>query len=118
MFSRSFIVLLIVAAFLVPALVSARDPQPTPLIRVVEPATAKAGEEVTVTGDNLGKDLVLEVYLTDRTDKTKVAVIEQNATTIKFKVPASIKPGKYWLMVLANFPEPLLIEEPARLMVE
>jgi len=117
MISRSFVVLLLVSLVLVPALF-ARDPQATPLMRVVEPATAKAGDEITVSGDNLGKDLVSEVYLTDRTNKTKVTVIEQTDTTIKFKVPATMKAGKYWLMVLANMSEPLLIEEPAKLMIE
>lgn len=118
MISRSFIALLLVSLVLVPALI-ARDPQPTPLMRVVEPASAKAGEEIAVTGDNLGKEVVLEVYLTDRTNpKIKVAVTEQNDTTIKFKVPSTVKAGKYWLMVLANMAEPLLIEEPARIIVE
>jgi hypothetical protein len=117
MISRSFVVLLLVSLVLVPALF-ARDPQATPLMRVVEPATAKAGDEIVVTGDNLGKDLVVEVYLTDRTNKTKVTVTEQTETSIKFKVPASVKAGKYWIMVLANMAEPLLIEEPVRLMIE
>ena len=117
MISRSFVVLLLVSLVLVPALF-ARDPQATPLMRVVEPATAKAGDEIAVTGDNLGKDLVAEVYLTDRTNKTKVTLTEQTETSIKFKVPASVKAGKYWLMVLANMSEPLLIEEPVRLMIE
>jgi len=118
MISRSFVVLLLVSLVLVPALF-ARDPQATPLMRVVEPATAKAGDEITVTGENLGKDAVVELYLTDRTNpKIKVAIVEQTETTLKFKVPASLKAGKYWLMVLANMAEPLLIEEPARLIVE
>jgi hypothetical protein len=118
MFSRSFIVLLLVALVLAPALF-ARDPQATPLMRSAEPTTAKAGDEIVVTGDNLGKDLVTEVYLTDRTDKPiKVTVTEQTETTVKFKVPATVKAGKYWVMVLANMKEPLLIEEPVRLMIE
>jgi IPT/TIG domain len=108
---------LLVCVFLFPA-VAARDPQPTPLMRTVEPASAKAGDTVTVTGDNLTKDVVVEVYLTDRKDKTKVAVVEQTNTTVKFKVPAQLKAGKYWLMVLANLSEPLFIEEPAFLNVE
>lgn len=117
MLRATILCVLLLSLVFVPA-VTARDPQPTPLMRVVEPATAKAGDEVTVTGDNLGKDLVIEVYLTDRTNKTKVSVVSQTNTEIKFKVPASLKPGKYWLMVLANMAEPLLIEEPARLIIE
>jgi hypothetical protein len=111
-------VFLLLLSLVLPVALTPRDPLPTPIMRSVEPRTARAGDEVTVTGDNLGKDLVVEVYLTDRTNKTKVTVIEQNSTTVKFKVPANIKPAKYWLMVLANFPEPLLIEQPAPIVIE
>jgi hypothetical protein len=111
-------VILLLLSLFVPVLAPPRDPLPTPIMRTVEPRTAKAGDEVTVTGDNLGKDLVLEVYLTDRTNKVKVEVTQQNSTTVKFTVPAKIKPAKYWMMVLANFPEPLLIEQPAPIIIE
>ena len=111
-------VFLLLLALFVPVLAPPRDPIPTPIMRTVEQRTAKAGDEVTVTGDNIGKDLVLEVYLTDRTNKVKVEVKQQSSTMVKFIVPANIKPAKYWLMVLANFPEPLLIEQPAPLLVE
>ena len=96
---------------------AARDPLPTPLIRTADPAMARTGDVVTVTGENLEKDLVLEVYLTDRTQNTKVSILEQSRTSIKFKVPP-VKPGKYWLMVLANPTDPVLIEEPCRITVE
>lgn len=109
---------LLLISLLVPLALLARDPQPTPLMRNIDPMTAAAGDLVTVTGDNLSKDIVLEVYMTDRTDKTKVEVTEQTATTVKFKVPAKIKAGKYWMMVLVNYAEPLLIEEPVRIVIE
>lgn len=96
---------------------TARDPFATPVMRVAEPATAQVGDVVTVTGINLEKELVAEVNLTDRTDDTKVTVIEQSSTTIKFKMP-SAKPGSYWLKVLATGDEPLFIEEPCRITVE
>jgi hypothetical protein len=109
---------LLLLSLVLPVVAAPRDPIPTPIMRTVEPRTAKAGDEVTVTGDNLGKDIVSEVYLTDRTNKVKVTVLEQNSTTVKFTVPAKIKPARYWLMVLANFPEPLLIEQPAPITIE
>lgn len=117
MIIRVGLLVLLLALVFTPAL-SAKDPQATPLMRSVEPATAKAGDVVTVTGDNLSKEIVLEVYLTDRTDKAKAIVVSQTNTEIKLKVPATIKPGKYWLMVLANLAEPLLIEEPVKLVIE
>jgi hypothetical protein len=111
-------VFLLLLSLVLPVVAAPRDPLPTPIVRTVDPRTAKVGDEVTVTGEHLGKDLVVEVYLTDRTDKTKVTVLEQNGTTIRFKVPAGMKPAKYWVMVLANLPEPILIEQPAPLIVE
>ena len=110
-------IFLLLLSLVLPFSLAARDPVPTPLVRTVEPSTAKAGEVVTAKGDNLDKEIVLEVYLTDRKDKTKVQILEQTATSIKFKVPA-VAAGKYWVMVLANFPEPLLIEEPAPILIE
>ena len=108
----------IITLFLMIAIaLAARDPLPTPLIRIAEPTTAKIGDAVTVTGDNLQKELVLEVYLTDRTENTRVRILEQSSTSIKFQVPP-VNPGKYWLMVLANPTDPVLIEEPCRITVE
>lgn len=107
----------IVLLFLAALVLTARDPSPTPVMRVAEPETAKVGDIVTVTGIHLDKELVAEVYLTDRTDDIKVTILEQSSTAIKFKVP-SVKPGRYWLKVLVKEDEPLLIEEPCRLTVE
>jgi hypothetical protein len=94
------------------------DPMPTPLMRVVEPSTVRPGAEVVVTGDNLGKAIVSEVYLTASEVNTKVEVLAQTNTSIKFKVPAGQKPGAYRITVLMNSAEPTLIEEPVRLVIE
>lgn len=110
-----FRTLLLSLAIALPLL--ARDNAPTPLMRTADPRVAVAGDIVTVTGDYLSKDLVLEVYLSDRTVNTKVTILEQSATTLKFRVP-SVKPGKYWFVVLANAAEPVLLEEPCGLIVE
>ena len=47
--ARSGIILL----FLIALALNARDPSPTPLMRVAEPETAKTRHVVTVTGINL-----------------------------------------------------------------
>jgi hypothetical protein len=117
-------VALLLVILLLPMMVfgaSAVDPkaQPiaTPLMRVVEPSSAKVGVEVVVTGDNLGKENVAEVYLTAAKQNFKVVVISQAEKEIKFKVP-NVKPGPYKLLVLMKSVEPLFIEEPVRLVVE
>lgn len=97
---------------------SNRDPLPTPLMRTVEPYLAKAGAEIVVSGDNLNKELVAEVYMTANQVNTKVEVLSQSAKEIRFKVPADIKPGAYKLTVLLTSADPTFIEEPVRLVIE
>jgi hypothetical protein len=94
------------------------EPMPTPLMRVVEPAAVRAGDEVLATGDHLGKAIVGEVYLTADGVNTKVEVLAQTNKEIRFKVPADQKPGAYRVTVLMKSVDPVLIEEPVRLIVE
>jgi len=84
----------------------------------VEPASAKNGADVTVSGENLDKANVAEVYLTDGQNDTKVEIIEQAAATIKIRVPASMKPGRFGLVVLTASKPQRLIEQPVKLTVE
>ena len=58
------------------------------------------------------------VYITDGTTDWKVEVLKQSATQIEFKIPPSVKPGRFSLMVLTAGPEPKLIEEPVRVTIE
>jgi hypothetical protein len=90
---------------------------PTPVMRVVNPDTVKAGEVATVSGEYLDKSRVAEVYLTNGTVDAKVEIVEQTETAIKFKVPTKLAPGRYNLMVLVADEPPKLIEEPARVTV-
>jgi hypothetical protein len=94
------------------------EPSPTPLMRVVEPSVAKVGMDITVTGQNLGKEYVAEVYLTLGKASYKVELIEQTSTEVKFKVPANVPPDAYRITVLMKGAVPLLIEEPVRLVIE
>ena len=94
------------------------EPMPTPLMRTVEPATVRPGAEVVVTGDNLGKAIGAEVYLTADNVNSKVEVLAQSDNEIRFKVPADQKAGRYRVTVLVKSVDPLLIEEPVRLVVE
>src|ERR1039458_1536408 len=59
-----------------------------PSVDTVEPPNGKVGTVITATGQNLQKDQVAKVYLTDGKNDIQVDVTEQTATTIKFKIPA------------------------------
>jgi hypothetical protein len=78
--------------------------QGAPRIMSVEPSSGKVNDNVTLTGDKLGKDSVSAVFLSDEKDDFKATVVEQDdfkATVVEqtdnkitFKVP-QIKPGNY-----------------------
>jgi len=83
----------------------------------VEPANGKAGDVLAVAGENLQKDLVSKVYLTDGKNDIQCEVTEQTANAIKFKIPAKAT-GRLAIMVLTSGKEPKLIEQPVKVTVE
>jgi hypothetical protein len=106
-------------AVLLLAASSAIHAQPAmPRMASCEPMNGKVGEVIVVTGENLTKDSVSKVYLTDGTNDLQVDIDEQTATSIKFKIPAKAKPGRVALMVLTAGKEPKLIEQPVKVTVD
>jgi hypothetical protein len=91
---------------------------PVPSMKAVDPSTAKAGDVLTVTGENLDRANVAEVYLTDGKTDFKTPIEEQAAEAIKIKVPASAKPGRLALMILTQGKDQKLIEQPVKVTIE
>ena len=90
--------------------------QALPRCTSIEPDTGKVGDVISIKGENLGKKSSADVYLSDATKDTKVAVSDQSETEIKFKVP-QIKPGRYHVSILtAN--KASIIEQPVVLTIE
>ena len=90
--------------------------QTLPRCSSVDPDTGKKGEMITVRGENLGKAGVGELYLTDGQKDTKVNIIEEPDTELKFTIP-DIKLGRYHLLILtAN--KTSLMEQPVVVTVE
>ncbi|MGA2588379.1 MAG: IPT/TIG domain-containing protein [Bryobacteraceae bacterium] len=92
--------------------------QTMPRMTTVDPGNGKAGDEITVAGENLAKAQVAKVYLTDGTHDLAVELTEQADTSLKFKIPAKAVPGRFALMLLTTGKEPKLIEQPVKLTVE
>jgi hypothetical protein len=109
----SFVVSLFVAAGL-----AVYAQQSMPRMTTVEPTNGKVGDVITVTGENLQKDLVAKVYLTDGKHDVPVEVTDQAPTTIKFKIPAKAAPGRFAVMILTTGKEPKYIEQPVKVTVE
>ncbi len=105
-------------SLLVAASFAAFAQQAMPRMASVEPQNGKTGDILVVSGENLQKDTVTKLYLTDGTNDILVEITEQTATSIKFKIPAKTKPGRLALMVLTGGKEPKLIEQPVKVTVE
>jgi hypothetical protein len=89
-----------------------------PRMTSADPAIAKSGVEVTVVGENLDKANVAEVYLSDGEKDVKVQMTEQTATSVKFKVPDAMKPGRFSLVVLTTTKPAKLIDQPVKVTIE
>ena len=89
-----------------------------PRMTTVEPPNGKAGDVLAVVGENLAKPGVDKLYLTDGKLDVQVEVTEQTATSLKFKIPASAKTGRFSLMILTGGKEPKYIEQPVKVTVE
>jgi hypothetical protein len=114
-YSLLFLSLFLVALTALPLL--AQDA--IPRCSTVEPMSGKVGTEIVVTGENLGKEFVAKLYLTDGKIDIEIPISEQSATTIKSKIPPSAKVGeRYKLMVLTRGKEQKQIEQPVRFEVE
>lgn len=113
--------LMLLAALLVGILAAppAMTQEPIPRCTAVEPMSGKIGTEIVVTGENLDKQYVAKLYLTDGQNDIEMAIREQSATTLKSVIPKGAKPGiRYRLMILTRGKEPKLIEQPVRFEVE
>ncbi|HTT64666.1 MAG TPA: IPT/TIG domain-containing protein [Bryobacteraceae bacterium] len=92
--------------------------QPMPRMNTVDPPTGRAGDVITVAGENLEKALVAKVYLTDEKNDILLDLTEQTPNSIKFKIPTKASAGRFALMLLTTGKEPKLIEQPVKLTVE
>jgi hypothetical protein len=116
-FSVKILLSLFVLMCAAPRLLPAQDT--IPRFVTIEPMNGKTGDVAVVTGENVGKTLVAELYLTDGKNDFKCVMAEQADTTIKFTIPKGPKPGvSYKLMVLTKGKEPKLIEQPVRFTID
>ena len=93
--------------------------QPMPKMVTVDPLNGKAGDTIIATGENLQKDLVAKLYLTDGKNDIVCEMLEQTDTTIKFKIPAKVPQGvRLTVMVLTAGKDAKLIEQPVKVEID
>jgi IPT/TIG domain len=68
--------------------------QATPRVTAVEPSSGKVNDNVTVTGENLGKSTVAAAFLSDDKTDYEATLVEQAEGKIVIKVP-QVKAGDY-----------------------
>jgi IPT/TIG domain len=91
---RTFVKVSFIAVLLFLSLAPRAGGQNSPKITTVAPATGKVNDSVTLTGENLGKDSVSAVFLSDDKDDYKATMVEQGTAKIILKVP-QVKSGGY-----------------------
>jgi hypothetical protein len=109
----AFVVLLLVAASF-----AAYAQQAMPRMVSVDPPNGKKGDVIAVAGENLQKDLVSKVYLTDGKNDLIVEVTDQTDTAIKFKIPAKAAASRLALMILTTGKDAKYIEQPVKLTID
>ena len=109
----SFVLFVVLAAVLI-----AYAQQPMPRMSTVDPGNGKAGDVITVAGENLQKEQVAKVFLTDGKNDIPVQLVEQSATSIKFKIPPKVAAGRFALMVLTTGKDAKYIEQPVKVQVD
>jgi hypothetical protein len=109
---RSFS-LLLVLALVIPALVLAASG--VPMMRSLDKDEAMRGDSVVVSGENLGKANIAELYLTDGKNDLKLKITQQTDATITFVIGKDVKFGRYSLMILTAGATPMFIEQPVKL---
>src|SRR2546422_8640577 len=116
---RTLIVCLLCLSFAAAIAAAADEPyRPVPMIKTVEPMTAKVGDVLTATGSHLDKTSVANLYMIQGEKTIEVKMTSQTEDAIKFSVPADVKPGRYQLMVLTTGTKPQFLEEPVYFTVE
>jgi hypothetical protein len=72
--------------------------QGKPQVTTVDPVSGKVNDSVTLTGENLGKESVSSVFLSDDNTDYKATMVEQAGGKIVMKVP-QVKPGDYHVSI-------------------
>ena len=115
--SLKWLIPLFILSVAAPPMLFAQDTLPR--FTSVDPASGKVGALITVTGENIGKNVIAKVSFTDGQNDIEGQASDQTDTTLKVKIPATAKVGvRYKLMILTRGKEPKLIEQPVRVEIE
>ena len=95
----------IVALVVAPALFSVsldHDASARPRLSSVEPQVAAPAEIVTARGVYLDRSRVVELILSNSDGKAITHIVEQRPDLIRFRVPRTLGPGKYQIVLVVD----------------
>ena len=87
-------------------------------LSVVKSIAGKTLKRGDIVGDNLDKERVAEVYVSDGKENIAVKIVEQAEKKLVVKLPATLKPGRYAFVVMLPEVPPMFIEEPVKVTIE
>jgi hypothetical protein len=88
------------------------SPLPAQVLERVKPDNGQVGTVLRAYGSDLGKQKIDSVYLSDQTFDMMVKVLNQTDQFIEFRIPPSVKSGKFQLVLKTAGKEPVLLEQP------
>jgi hypothetical protein len=91
---------------------------PAQILKAVRPDSGKVGSVLRVRGAELNKEKVDSVYLSDQTLDMLVKVLNQTDDVIEFRIPPSVKPGRFQLVIKTAGKQPRILEQPLYIRVE
>ncbi len=84
----------------------------------IEPGSGKPGTVVTAKGTGLSKASVADIYFSDRRLDLKAQILDQTDSTLRFTVPAAVRPGRQKILLLTSGRERALLEQPVSFHIE
>lgn len=91
---------------------------PAQVLSSVRPDSGKVGAVLRVQGSDLSKQKIDSLYLSDQTLDMMVKVLNQADNFIEFRIPPSVKPGRFQLVIKTAGKDPLILEMPLYVKVE
>jgi len=88
------------------------------MLSSVRPESGKVGAVLRVRGSELSKEKIDSVYLSDQTLDMMVKVLSQTDNVIEFRIPPSVKPGRFQLVLKTAGKQPRILEMPVYIKVE
>ena len=76
-----------------------------PVFASTDTPKGNKGDSISFSGQSLQKALISKIFLTDGKNDFQVEVLEQTATTVKFRIPDTVPPGHYAQMLFTTKPE-------------